>query len=198
VNATILGTITFAAGNTWSSTYDSDSGYWVQAGKNFTMDMIGGSDASAGCLFAAKVGPGGTSIVKGAYDCTNGASGTWSATPAASAAPAATHDAFAAHGVAPNTSLVLGTYHWFVGGTKVGTITYASGNTWSSTYLGAGGSWVQAGKSIAMAMTAGSAGTGDCIFAGKVAVTGTTINSASSPGAWICPLYGTTGTWYVK
>ena len=39
-----LGTITFTANNTWTGSFDSDSGEWVQAGKSFAMDMTGGSD----------------------------------------------------------------------------------------------------------------------------------------------------------
>ncbi len=200
VNGSSVGAISFVAGNTWTSSFDSDSGEWVQSGKSFAMDMTGGSDGSAGCLFAAKVGPGGTSIVKGAFSCSNsGASGTWSATPAPSSAPAATRgDVFAAPGVSPLTSIVLGTYKWFIGTTHEGAITYAAGNTWSSTVDGDGGSWVQGGKTMAMTMTVGSDGTGGCIFAGKVGTTGKTVSSATAPGAWICPGYSSSGTWYVK
>jgi hypothetical protein len=200
VNGSSLGTITFASGNTWTSSFDSDSGEWVQAGKSFAMDMTGGTDGPAGCLFAAKVGLTGTSIVKGAYHCSNtGVSGTWSASPAASAAPAAAHgDVFAAPGVAPRASIVLGTYNWFVNGSDVGTITYAAGDTWSSSYIGAGGAWVQGGNTMAMTMTSGGAGSGGCIFVGKVAITGTAVSSASKPGAWICPGLATHGIWYVS
>jgi hypothetical protein len=71
-------------------------------------------------------------------------------------------------------------------------------NAWSSTYNGNGGFWVQSGKTVAMAMTAGSDDTGGCIFAGKVNTTGTGIGTATAPGAWVCPGFSSTGTWYVK
>ncbi len=199
LDRTNYGPITFTASNMWSASYDGDGGEWVQGGKAFAMDMTSGTDAPAGCLFAAKVGPGGTSIVKGTFSCTNDATGIWSVAPAPSAAPAATHGrVFAAHGVAPRTSLVLGSYKWFIHGAKAGTITYAADNAWSSTYTGDGGFWVQSRKTVAMAMTAGNDRTGGCIFAGKVNTTGTGIGTATAPGAWVCPGFSSSGTWYVK
>jgi hypothetical protein len=195
-----LGTITFAGGNTWTSSYDNDSGEWVEGATSFAMDMTGGHDGPAGCVFAAKVGVGGTSIVKGAFSCPGtGYSGSWSASPAVGASPATTHgDVFALQGVAPRASLVLGTYKWFIGTHHDGTIAYAGGNAWSSTYQNNGGSWVQGGTTIAMTMTSGADGTGGCIFAGKVAKTGTAVGSAGKPGAWICPGYSSSGTWYAS
>jgi hypothetical protein len=195
-----LGTITFTAGNTWSSNYDDDGGEWVQSGKSFAMDMTSGRDGHLGCLFAAKVGVGGTSLVKGAFSCSvTDYSGIWSASPSASTAPAATRgDAFASHGAAPRASIVLGSYKWFIGSHHDGRITYAMGNAWSSTYHGDGGSWVQGGTTMAMAVTEGGDGAGGCIFVGQVAKTGTAVSSASKPGAWICPGDSSSGTWYVS
>jgi hypothetical protein len=195
-----LGTITFNAGHTWSSSYDNDRGEWVQGGTSFAMDMAGGSDRGTGCLFAAKVAVGGTAIVKGTFSCSvTGFSGIWSASPVSSAHAAATpRDVFALHGVAPRATIVLGTYKWFMGSNHDGRITYSDGNTWSSTYQHDGGSWDQGGTTIAMATTSGKDRTGGCIFAGKVAKTGTAVNSANTPGAWICPGYSSSGTWYAS
>ncbi len=203
VDGAVVGTITFASGNTWSSSFDSDTGEWVQGGKAFTMDMTGGSDGSDGCLFAAKVGVGGTSVNAGSFDCSiSGATGTWSAVSPGGAPTATSHGnpfARTAGAVSPLTSLVLGTYNWFINGTNLGTITYEAGNVWTSNYDSAdGGTWLQAGKSLAMDMTTGTDGTGGCIFAGKVNHTGTKISKAAKPGAWICPGYGSSGSWYVS
>ncbi len=204
VNGSLAGTITFASSNTWSSSFDGDTGEWVQGGKAFTMDTTGGSDGGFGCLFAAKVGAGGTSVDGGKFDCSiSGATGTWSAVPAGGAPAAASHGnpfaRSAGAAVSPLTSLVLGTYNWFIGGSNLGTITYEAGNVWTTDDDADGGTWLQAGKGLAMDMTAGEDGTGGCIFAGKVGHTGTTISSAAKPGAWICPGYDDSyGTWWVS
>jgi len=92
--------------------------------------------------------------------------------------------------------LSYGTYNWFENGSEIGTIVYEGNYSWLSSVEEDSGYFMTVGQVVSMSAFGGSAGAGECIFAGKVSSAGTSIGSASKPGAWICPLTGTSGTWY--
>ena len=94
-------------------------------------------------------------------------------------------------------SIVPGTYTFFVNGANVGAISLASGNTFTAAIDSDSGTWVQAGKTAALTFTGGSDAAGGCVFAGKVNKTGTGISSAAKPGNWVCPGFGSNGTFYI-
>jgi hypothetical protein len=59
----LLGSMTLAAGNTYTSTLDgNDSGTWEQSGSAATFSILGGTDGGAGCLFVGKVNHTGTAV----------------------------------------------------------------------------------------------------------------------------------------
>ncbi len=96
--------------------------------------------------------------------------------------------------------IVPGTYVWFVDGqSAVYSITLASNNTFTDTAAPDDtGTWVQNNVTAALTITAGNDGPRGCIFAGHVNDTGTGISSAAKPGDWVCPGFGTTGTFYIE
>ena len=105
-------------------------------------------------------------------------------------------DAFARSGAVadPDGPVVPGTYTWTLDGDYSGAITFASGNTYTSTLSGNdSGAWVQAGKSVALSISGGTDGGGGCLMVGKGNKAGTAIG-AKKPGKWVCPGYGTSGT----
>ena len=78
------------------------------------------------------------------------------------------------------TPLKPGTYNWFIDGLDRGTITFASNNTYTSTFQGDSGTWVQAGKTSGLSITGGNDAGGVCVFAGHVSNTGKAISSPPS------------------
>ncbi len=95
------------------------------------------------------------------------------------------------------TPLKPGTYNWFIDGVDGGTITFASNNTYTSTFGGDSGTWVQAGRTAGLSITGGNDAGGVCVFAGHVSNTGKAISYAAKPGDWACPGYGSSGTFYI-
>jgi hypothetical protein len=206
LNGSDDGTITFASNNTFTSTIDDDdSGSWVQAGRSFAFYVTAGEDAGYGCTFSGKISSSGTKVGKaskpGNYVCpAAGANGTFYLTPGGGGDTTSSADVLRRHSlVRVRNGLVAGTYNWFINGTDAGTITFASNNTFTSTVdTNDSGTWVEAGKEIALSITGGSDVDGDIVFAGKVSSSGTKIGKASKPGNWAAPGYASTGTFYVS
>jgi hypothetical protein len=67
------GTITFAANNTYTSTFGFDRGTWVQAGSAVALSITGGQDGNNDCVLVGKVNTTGTAIgtaaKPGRYNC---------------------------------------------------------------------------------------------------------------------------------
>jgi hypothetical protein len=97
--------------------------------------------------------------------------------------------------VRPET-LVKGTYNWYISALGNGTITFTSGHKWSASVDGEAGSWTDVGRSFGMNMTGGTYGNGGCVFSATEDKAGTAIGSSAKLGNWICPGYGSSGTWY--
>jgi hypothetical protein len=95
------------------------------------------------------------------------------------------------------TAIVPGTYVWYVDGSAAGSITLESNSGFTSTMADDSGDWVQAGKTVALAIWRGSDGGGGCVYAGDVNSTGTAIGSPTNPGTWDCPYYPSSGTFYL-
>ena len=95
------------------------------------------------------------------------------------------------------TPLKPGTYNWFIDGLDRGTITFASDNTYSSTFGGDSGTWVQAGRTSGLSVTGGNDAGGVCVFAGHVSNSGKAISFAAKPGDWACPGFHSSGTFYI-
>ncbi len=95
--------------------------------------------------------------------------------------------------VVPATaSLGAGTYDFLINHSPGGTITLSSANSFTSTIgTNDGGNWVQSGKNIALNVTTGDDQAGNCVFVGKVSST------SAAAGKWVCPGYGSDGTWSV-
>ncbi len=120
--------------------------------------------------------------------------------PGASAAPAA-GSAFARPGAAPATAgpIVPGSYTWTEDGYYSGSITIASGNTYTSTLTGDdSGSWAQAGNTFALNITGGPDSGIGCLEVGAVNSTGTAVGTTAKPGKWACPGTGTTGYFVIS
>jgi hypothetical protein len=101
--------------------------------------------------------------------------------------------------VSPDASpLKPGTYKLFINGDKAASIMFASNNTFTSPIDGGdSGTWVQAGKTWGMVITAGADAAAGCIFAGHVDTGGMAISFASKPGHWSCPGLGSSGTFFI-
>jgi hypothetical protein len=207
VNSASIGTITFESGDVWTSTDpESDGGYYVQAGKSVSLEMTTGGDGTGGCIFAGKASKAGTSIgtdtKPGQWICPGySTSGSWEVEPEASSVnrhgDSFKHSADASRVL---NTITPGTYKWKLtnsGDKSKGlTITFSAGNTYTSTLsTDDSGSWVEAGKAITFDITAGGDTGQDCLFAGKVSASGTSIGTTANPGTWVCPGYGTSGTW---
>ena len=100
-----------------------------------------------------------------------------------------------AHGPNP-----VATYEWFTnpdggGWTDVGHLTISSGNTWTSTAFGDGGTWIQSGKTISLECNTGDDGTDGFLEMGTIGKHG--INSEAKPGVWVAPDGGIPGTFYL-
>jgi hypothetical protein len=95
------------------------------------------------------------------------------------------------------TPLKPGTYNWFIDGLDRGTITFASDNTYTSTFGGDSGTWVQAGRTSGLSITGGNDAGGVCVFAGHVSNTGKAISFAAKPGDWACPDFHSSGSFYI-
>ncbi len=207
VNGTDLGTITFAAGSTFTSSYDSDAGTWVQNKRTAGMVLTSGSDAAGGCVFAGHVSTTGKAISSvgkpGHWACPSfESSGNFYISKQVPAAAEATHgDAFARSGVRPATAgpIVPGTYLWTEDGYYSGNITIASGNTYTSTLSGNdSGAWVQGGSAYAMSISSGVDSGIGCLEVGKVNSTGTAVGTTAKPGSWACPGTGTSGYFVIS
>jgi hypothetical protein len=208
VNDEVYGTITFESGDSWTTDFnDADGGYYVEAGKSVSTEMTTGGDADSGCIFAGKASKAGTSIgttaKPGEFVCSNGRSGTWEVVPEGSVPRRSVNShgnvfrqSTAASRV-PDT-IVPKKYPWFINGEKAGKITFSSANTFTSTLPSDdAGYWVEAGSAITLDITSGTDTGQSCLFAGKVSTAGTSIGTSTSPGTWICPGYGSSGTWRV-
>lgn len=92
-------------------------------------------------------------------------------------------------------SIAPSTYEWIVDGGAAATITLAAGNTFTSSLDGDAGTWVQSGKTAALTITGGTDASGGCIFAGQAK--SRAISSAARPGQWVCPSFGSAGTFSI-
>ena len=168
--------------------------------------ISGGVDVPGDCVFAGKVSAAGrqsrarASRVTGSAPVTRAGPSTSPRCPRRSATQA--HDgSFTRSGALPIMAgpIVLGTYNWVVDGDYSGNITFASGDTYTSTLSSDdSGSWVQGGKSVALTVNGGSDGDGGCLFVGKSNGAGTAIGNVSTPGNWVCPGYATKGTFVIS
>ena len=211
VNGGSNGTLTLTLPDTFTTSSlgsPPDSGSWAQAGKSLALFVTAGGDASYGCTLSGKINKTNTAVGTSAhpshYACPGGPfNGTWYLRPD-SGAPAVRDSNGLLRDQRPKVvrnGLVVGTYNWFFNGSDVGTITFASNNTFTSTTAQSdSGTWVTTGNQIAMAITSSSGAddTEGIVFAGKVSTTGTAISSSAHPGNWASPGYGTMGTWYVS
>jgi hypothetical protein len=169
----------------------------------FTSNMTGGTYGNGGCVFSATENKAGTAIGSSAklgnWICPGyGSAGTWYATPVAggttqNAGEMFRHEVSTAH---PAT-IVAGTYDWIFNGEYAGTITFASGNTWSSSLDGDTGDWIDAGRSFVMSITGGGDDGCGGVFVGKENKAGNAIGSSDNLGKWVCPGFSTSGTWFV-
>jgi hypothetical protein len=200
------GTITFASNNTYTSTFDGgDSGTWAQAGKTAGLSIIGGNDASGDCVFAGHVTGTGKAISfaakPGDWACPGfGSSGTFYITKGAPAGGEHT-GALARAGIRPRTAgrIVPGTYTWTEDGDFTGSMSIASNNTYSITVsVDDSGTWAQGGSAFAFSITEGTDQQGRCLEVGKVDTTGTAVGTTAKPGNWVCPAYGTRGTFVIS
>ena len=200
------GTITFASNNTYTSTLDGgDSGTWVQAGKTTGLSITGGNDAGGVCVFAGHVSNTGKAISyaakPGDWACPGfGSSGTFYINKGASAAGEYT-GALARAGVRPRTAghIVPGTYTWTIDGDFSGSMNIASGNTYTITMsVDDSGTWAQGGSAFAFSISEGTDEQGGCLEVGKVNTTGTAVGTTAKPGNWVCPAYGTHGTFVIS
>jgi hypothetical protein len=146
------------------------------------------SDRRSETSFARRIGL----LIGGAAFCTLGL-GAFGVSTAFASSAIAFHQGSARAAVPDGFS--EGTYNWFENGSEIGTITYEDYD-WVGSVDGDSGYFLTFGRVISMSAFGGTAGAGGCIFAGKISKAGTSIGSASKPGAWICPGYGTSGTWY--
>jgi hypothetical protein len=96
------------------------------------------------------------------------------------------------------TPIGPGTYEWYINGSAAGTITIASGNTFTSTVFGTtdSGTWAQAGETFGMWITGGADAAAGCTFAGHV-LASNEVSYAAKPGDWACPGYTSGGTFYI-
>ncbi len=207
VNGSDLGTITFAAGSTFTSSFDSDAGTWVQAGKTAGLVFTSGSDSAGGCVFAGHVSNTGKAISSAAkpgdWACPGFESaGNFYIVKHVPAAAQATHgDVFARSSVRPATAgpIVPGTYLWTEDGYYSGNISIASGNTYTSTLSGNdSGAWVQGGSAFALSISGGVDSGIGCLEVGKVNTTGTAVGTTAKPGNWACPGTGTSGYFVIS
>ncbi len=203
VNGSDTGTITLTSSNTFTAAVDSDTGTWVQNNRTAGLVFSGGSDAAGGCIFAGHVSATGKAISSAAkpgdWACPGfGSAGNFYIVKSAGGAPSqARGNVFARSGALPATAgpVVPGTYLWTLDGDYSGNIAIASGNTYTSTLSGNdSGAWVQGGSAVAISITGGTDGGGACLMVGKGNHTGTAIGTSAKPGNWVCPGYGTTGT----
>ena len=201
------GTITVAKHSVFSSTIASDTGTWVQSGKTFGLYITGGGDASGDCVFAGKVKASGTGVSSaskpGNWACPGLSGGTFyiGPVPPEASATRANGNSFTSSSARPTTAgpLVPGTYLWTLDGYYTGNITFATGNTYTSTLTGDdSGGWVQGGSSIAITIAGGADGGGGCLQVGKVNAAGTAVGTSGSPGNWVCPGYATKGTFVIN
>ena len=205
-NGVNIGTITFASANTFTASFDGDSGTWVQDAKNVGLVFSGGSDAAGGCVFAGKANTTGTGIgnatAPGHWACPEfGTTGSFYIKAGHTAATQARSDAFARSGAVAATAgpIVPGSYTWTEDGFYSGSIAIASGNTYTSTLSGNdSGTWVQSGKTFSLSITGGVDSGIGCLEVGPVNSTGTAVGTTAKPGKWACPGTGTTGTFVIS
>ena len=199
------GTITFASNNTYTSTFGDDSGTWVQAGRTAGLSITGGNDAGGVCVFAGHVSNTGKAISyaakPGDWACPGyGSSGTFYITKGAPAAGEHT-GALARAGVRPRTAghIVPGTYTWTIEGDFSGSMSIASNNTYTITMsVDDSGTWAQGGSAFAFSISEGTDEQGRCLEVGKVNTTGTAVGTTAKPGNWVCPAFGTHGTFVIS
>ena len=199
------GTITFVSNNTYTSTFGGDSGTWVQAGRTVGLSITGGNDAGGVCVFAGHVSNTGKAISfaakPGDWACPGyGSSGTFYITKGAPAAGELT-GALARAGVRPRTAghIVPGTYTWTIDGGFSGSMSIASGNTYTITMsVDDSGTWAQGGSAFAFSISDGTDEHGGCLEVGKVNTTGTAVGTTAKPGNWVCPAFGTRGTFVIN
>jgi hypothetical protein len=207
LNGVDTGTITLAAGNTFTAVEGGDSGTWAQAGKTAALTITGGVDASPGCIFAGHVNSTGTGISyaakPGRWICPGFHSGTFYIGPTSSGTTSQAHgDPLSGVGGVPATAGTVkpGTYRWKVNGGILGGkphrhITLASNSTYTSTLSSNdSGTWVQGGSAVALSIRLGNDGDEGCLFVGKGNTTGTAIGTTAKPGHWVCPGYEESGT----
>ena len=204
-----FGTITVAKHNLFTSTVGSptDSGTRVQSSNLAGFYITGGGDASGDCVFAGKVNTTGTgvssAIKPGNWVCpSDHTSGTFyiGPVPAGPSATQAHGGSFARSGALPATAgpVVPGTYVWTVNGADAGSITFAAGETYTSTLdTNDSGAWVQGGKAVAVTVNGGSDSGEGCLFVGKANAAGTAIGTTSAPGSWVCPIYPSRGAFVI-
>ncbi len=205
IDGTDAGTITFASNNTYTSTFGGDSGTWVQAGRTAGLSITGGKDAGGVCVFAGHVSNTGKAIAyaakPGDWACPGyGSSGIFYITKGAPAAGEHT-DALARTGVGPLTAghIVPGTYTYTTTGGVIGSMSIASGNTYAiTTSVDDSGTWAQGGSAFAFSISEGTDEQGNCLEVGKVNTTGTAVGTTAKPGNWVCPAFGTHGTFVIS
>jgi hypothetical protein len=200
-----VGTITFAANNTYTSTLDGgDAGTWVQAGETAGLSITSGNDAEGVCVFAGHVLNSKAmsyAAKPGDWACPGvGSSGTFYIKKGAAAAGA--HGAaLASPGVRPNTAghIVPGTYTWTSTGSVSGSMSIASGNTYAITMsVDDSGTWAQGGSAFAFSISEGTDEQGGCLEVGKVDTTGTAVGTTAKPGSWVCPAFRTHGFFVIS
>ena len=108
---------------------------------------------------------------------------------------------FGGLGVRPSTAghIVPGTYTWTATGGFSGSMSIASGNTYAITMsVDDSGTWAQGGSAFAFSIAEGTDEQGGCLEVGKVNTTGTAVGTTAKPGNWVCPVYGTHGTFVIS
>ena len=110
--------------------------------------------------------------------------------------------ALAGPGVRPSTAghIVPGTYTSGppTGGFS-GSMSIASGNTYAITMsVDDAGTWAEGGSAFAFSIAEGTDEQGGCLEVGKVNTTGTAVGTTAKPGNWVCPVYGTHGTFVIS